>query len=303
MNKPLAENKYGHGARAIHPIHRALVKSTRPALGKASIFDWTKGYDVRDTIGPISIKDQGSSSSCSGQAGSYFLEIQRRLQKINEGALSAKSIYAPIAYVGGGTTVVALTTQIASVGANLEHKVPSYYVTGEPLSEAMMIEKSWETDQTNLDALLRAGYTPYDIGEGIDEVACAVRDWGGVIMEIQGQNGKVPGWLSSTPTPPTPLTWWQKTTSNHSDIWTHFMVVVGARMVNEKKMVIALNSWGTSVGDNGSQYFGEDYFNSGFILDCFTFIYDTHVSPLANNTSIWSAIALWFKAQSWFSTA
>ncbi len=305
MNKLLAENKHGTGAVPIHPIHRAVVKAIRPTvIGRGMPdFDWSTGYDVRDHIGSILIKNQGSSSSCSGQAGSYFLEIQRRLQNIKEGALSAKSIYTPIAFPGGGTTVNGLITQLGSGGGNLEAMVRSYDFNGSPLSEALMSDKSWETDALIQDALMRAGYTPYDIGETIDEVAVAVRDWGAVIMEIQGQNGHTPGWLSSTPQPPTPLTWWQKATSSNPDIWTHFMCVIGAKMIDGKKMILALNSWGPAVGIGGVQYFGEDYFNSGFILDCFTLIYDTHISPIESSNTIWAAIARWFKSQSWFSTA
>jgi hypothetical protein len=35
------------------------------------------------------------------------------------------------------------------------------------------------------------------------------------------------------------------------------------------KLIQFYNSWG-AIGDNGKQYFSEEYINSGFIYDCFT---------------------------------
>ena len=36
------------------------------------------------------------------------------------------------------------------------------------------------------------------------------------------------------------------------------------------KLIQFYNSWG-AIGDNGKQYFSNEYINSGFIYDCFTF--------------------------------
>lgn len=285
MKKVLVENQHGHGAVKLNKLHRKWNKLNRPKIARASLpFDWNKGYDVRDTIGPISIKNQGTSSSCSGQSGAYFLEIQERLRFINEGALSAKSIYAPIAERGGGATVIGVMTQIGSAGATKEATVPSYFVTGEPLSESMFVEKSWVTDITTQDALTRAGYTPYDIGENIDTIAETVRDYGAVIWEIAGQNNGT--WLSAFPKPPV---------KGGADIWYHFMCVIGAKMVNGQKSLIVLNSWGESVGDHGVQYFTQEYFDKKGIIDAFTFIYDTKLVPNSDNHSVWAEIARWFR--------
>lgn len=292
MNKVLLEHEFGHGAKPINPLCRKLRKLLRRKLGKSNIpFDWNRGYDVRNIIGPIAIKDQGKEDSCGGQAGAYFLEIQRRLQGIREGAISAKSVYCPIAYPGGGTTVSALEQQIATVGANLEATVPSYYVTGEPLSEAGMIEKSWMTDITTKDALTRAGYTPYDIDEDIESVAIALRDWGTVLWEIKGQNNGT--WLTKYPKPPV---------KGGADIWYHFQCIIGAKIMNGVKTLIVLQSWGPNVGDFGIEYFTEDYFTAKGIVDCFTLIYDAHLNPIETpnmtlSQKIWQALCLWFNSQ------
>ncbi len=291
--KTLVEGKFGHGARPLSIIHRKIDKFLRPKVAKSLSFDWTKGYDIRDITGPIKIKNQGSNDSCSGQAGSYFLEIQRYLQNIRESELSAKSIYSPIAYPGGGTTVTALMTQIGSAGANREAAVLSYDINGNPLPEQSISDKSWETSQLTQDALTRAGYTPYDLGVDIDEVASAIQNYGAIIWEIRGKNNGT--WLSTSPQPPVK--------GNPNPYFYHFMCCIGAKMINGKKTIIALQSMGTSVGDNGIQYFTEDYFNSGHIIDCFTFIYDKNLIPPSNYQNMnwsqiaWAEIAKWFKKQ------
>jgi hypothetical protein len=217
----LIEGVGGHGAIPLNRVHRWVHrKVNRNKLVRGMGFDWYKGFDVRDTIGSISIKNQGTNSSCSGQAGSYFLEIQRRLQSIKEGALSARSIYAPIAYPSGGTTIPALTSQLAAHGANLESTVASYDINGYPLPDVLMADKSFETPALLTDAENRAGYTPYDISEDIDEVAETIRDYGAVIWEIQGQNGHTPSWTSATPQPPSK--------DNKNQLFNHFMCAIGA---------------------------------------------------------------------------
>lgn len=284
------ENQFGHGARPINKVHRFLNrKMGRQTVKGMSLFDWNTGFDVRDKIGPITIKNQGTNDSCSGQAGSYFLEIQRKLQGIKESDLSAKSIYAPIAYPGGGTTIPYLETALATTGANFEQAVPSYDSNGNPFPEAQMVDISWETVALSQDALTRAGYTPIDIPRDIDSVASAIQQYGAVIWEITGQNNGT--WTSSIPLAPNP--------GSQNPLWHHFMCAIGARMLGGKKVIVALQSMGSSWGDNGIQYFTEDYFNSGYIVDVFSFIYDKQLVPASDET-IWQAVANWFRRQPWF---
>lgn len=285
MNNNLIEGKFGHGAIPINPLWRKVRRIFRSKVGKGTTFDWATGYDVRDTIGPIIIKNQGVNFSCGGQAGSYFLEIQRRLQGIKEGDCSAKSVYAPIAYPGGGTTIDSLETQIGTRGSNLEAAVPSYYITGQPLSEAMMIDMSWDTPSMQQDALQRAGYTPYDIGTDIDNVASAIQAYGAVIWEIKGKSNGT--WISAYPQPPLP--------GNPNPFFAHFMCAIGAKMINGQKTIIALESMGIEQGDQGIQYFQENYFNSGYILDVFTLIYDKKITSLPVSMPIWVGLLQWFK--------
>ena len=291
MNTPLVEHQFGHGALRANFFKHWFRKATQKSLIKGLGFDWSKGYDVRDTIGPIQIKNQGSNSSCGGQSGSYFLEIQRRLQAVKEGACSAKSIYAPIAYSGGGTTVIALQGQIKGSGANLEATVPSQYPDGSPFSESYITSKSWMSPALTTDALTRGGYVPYDVGTNIDDVATAIQNYGACIIEISGQNGHNPGWLSAYPCPPVP--------DNGQQIWNHFLCCCGAKIINGVKYIIVLESMSSSVGENGIQYISEAYFKSGFVRECFTFMWDGNIyTPVKRPQSDWAFLADWFAG--WF---
>lgn len=287
------ENNLGKGAIALHPFHRfinkKLCRRKFKNLGKGLPFDWTKGYDVRDSVGSITIKNQGTNDSCGGQSGSYFLEIQRKLQKINEGAISAKSIYSPIFYPGGGTTIADLERQICTKGGNLDASVTSYDALGEPLIEELMEDTSWQTAALIQDAFTRSGYTSYVMELDIDVMAGTIEDWGSGIIEIQGQNGHTPGWESPYPVPPS--------SDNKNPIWSHFLCICGAKMINGTKYLIALESEGTSWGDNGVQYISEDYIKSGYVVDAFTCCFDPKIVPVSDNFSplanIWRYFMLW----------
>lgn len=273
--KELAENKYGHGAINLGVIHRTYRKLVLPRLGMAGEpFDWTKGFDLESSI-TLLRRDQGTSFSCSGQAGSSFLEAQRKLVGINE-IPSAKSIYAPIHYPGGGTTVNALETQIAAHGANLMADVPDSVI------ESVMEDTSYETDALSLDATKRAGYTPWNIPKNIDAIASAIQSYGGVVVELYGQNNGT--WLSPFPQVPSK--------SVSTEVWSHFIFFKGAQMIEGKKYLAGLNSWGASVGINGVQYFDENYVK--FFLEILAFIKDTEIQPIKGNDSIWSAVWQWF---------
>lgn len=271
MSKILAEDKFGHGAiqqfKFITRIRRAL-RPKADKLGKASIpFDWSKGAGIRVKIGgKLPINNQGQEDSCGGQAGERLLEIKGAIKGKVE-RLSAKSVYAPIAYSGGGTTVNSLENQVANKGANTELAVPSYDAYGNPLSESQVTELSWVTPSTMADAMTRAGYIPITVNVDIDSVASAIRDYGAVIMKITGVNNNT--WLSSNPRPPTLI--YSPSTPN---TWRHFMCsddVQPIQNTNGVKQVDFYQSWGKGVGNQGIQSFTEDYFKSGYISDVFAF--------------------------------
>ena len=258
------ETKLKHGAIKRNPIHRWIRKLFRKKLHKLAgapvPFDWTKGFDVETATGTIERRNQGNSESCGGQAGAYFLTIQRALQGIKE-EISAKSIYAPIAYPTGGTTVTDLQKQICNAGANREIDVPSMQ-NGNAPTEQFMTDKSWMTSAWIKDALTRSGYTPVSINHDLDSIACAIRDYGGVFIELAAKNNGT--WFSAYPKKP-------DVSVQDPSVWFHFMCGK-AGILNGQKVIGAFQSWGASVGDNGVQYFTDDYITSQYFLDVFTFV-------------------------------
>ena len=288
--KILIENTGGHGA--IHqPVRRWFNRKWRRHISKRYVargvgIDYTVGSPFRSVIQNVMIKNQGTNDSCGGQAGSYFLEVQDLIRGVKEGELSAKSVYAPIAYLGGGTTIQDLERQIETGGANLESAVPSYDAYGNPLIEPLMQSRSWETPALIADAKARAGYVSVDIDlNDIDAVAEAIATYGAVIWEIEGQNGNTPDWRSPTPQPPSQNT--------PQPVFHHFMCAYDFTMYNGQKAIMAFQSEGTSWGQNGIQFFGENYFTNGFI-DPFTFEYDANIQvPVQQPQSLWSQL-LWF---------
>ena len=284
--KILVENKFGTGVVRRNPLIKIFQKILKilngQKIGKSAVpFDWNKGYDVHDTIGIIKIKNQGLNYSCGRQAGSYFQEIQERLRGVSEGEISAKSGYGLYCSRGGGMTVTSIMTDIGAWGANLEATVPSYDAYGNPLPEYLIEEQSWCTPQMIADANKRAGYTPFDISKDFETVAETVRDIGACIIEIRGNNNST--WLTAYPS-----------INKVNDYWFHYLCVIGAKMINNKKYLIVLNSWG-NIGDNGVQYFGEEWFTAGNVTDVFTFIYDAQLQPLPTNNSGWAEIARYFR--------
>lgn len=285
------EQHLQHGA--IHQpirrrVHRVVRKARGYRLARGMGVDWNAGSSFRQYWqGKLTPKNQGQNFSCGGQSGSEFLQLQDLIRGGTGAEVSAKSIYAPIAYPGGGTTVQALQQQLMTVGANLEKDVPSYDAYGKPLPEFMMTERSYETPALSQDALQRAGYTPYDIHDDIESVAEAIATYGAVIWMITGQNGNSPDWKSPTPQPPSK--------KNPNPLWRHFMMAYDFCIKDGKKTIIAMQSEGTAWGDNGVQYFTENYFNNPNYLDAFTLIYDKNIKPKVDNTSLFADFCRWFR--------
>ena len=249
----MKESDIKNGAISKGTIRRVMRKVSREQLGTAGVpFNWQP-----ITLPNIPIKNQFSSSSCGGQAGSYWIELVDKMMSNNDIQFSAKSIYAPIAWAQGGTTVKQLQDQIANHGANFESDVPSYYSNGTT-DEQWMTSKAWMTPELTRKALRDAGRVPINVPIDMESIAQAIRDYGGVILEVKGYNNGT--WL--TPIPKAPI-------SGQTPLWCHFVMGCSAGFYSGQKVIAFANSWG-QIGDRGFQYLTEDYINSG-VVDCFTF--------------------------------
>jgi len=278
---------YGQGAKtdALSTLKRKWKRLFRPKLARSGVpFNWAVDPAVIQTrlttLGPIKIKNQYQSDSCGGQAGSYFLGITEAIKNGTQySEVSAKSIYAPIAYPGGGTTDTALQSQIMNKGALSEALVPSYTPQGTT-TEAWMTDTSFETPPNQIIALADAGWVEVTVDNNIDAIAEAIRDYGATMWHIQG-NFYDQRWLGIRPPLPGPGV----------SLGGHFMC---QHNVGENT-IISLQSWGAGVGQNGTQIFtDQDFIGSKYLVDIFTFAPKTVPHPtIPGQTTPNPAVLTW----------
>jgi hypothetical protein len=228
-------------------------------LGSASIpFDWEKGFDIEDKVGKIPVKDQAQSSSCGGQAWanySYALDETDREEK------SAKYIYCQTHVGVGGSTGRDNCNICKNQGVSKETLCPSYPATEQFLTTDDRTPQAIADAKTNKEKY----YARIDLN--IEEVAKAIRDNNGCVLGISGQNNGT--WLSKFPLPPV-----------NNNVWNHWVYCGKAKIINGKKYIGFINSWGTNIGENGWQFVSEDYFNSPFgFFEGWIMTYDPQIIP------------------------
>jgi peptidoglycan hydrolase-like protein with peptidoglycan-binding domain len=245
MKNILVENKFGHGAIFSHPYIQEIKDIF---IGKTSIsgFDWSKGIIGR-TMYPV--KNQDKAFSCGWEFLSRAIQIKTGKN------ISAKSGYSQNFSSGGGMNLSQIESSSGYIGSTSEASVPSNKPDGS-CDEPFMEDVSWKNDTKLKESISNAGYDIVYINTDIDSTASAIQKYGAVGMLIVGQNNGT--WQSSNPLPP----------SNNSGLWGHYMCYtsnIPAITPATRKVIPAYQSWGIKTGDNGIQYFGEDYFNSGYI--------------------------------------
>lgn len=228
-------------------IYNDIAKSTPP-------FDWMFEYNVENTVGTIPYKDQKQTSSCGGFAWSYLSYV---LDPTNREEKSPYFIYAHTNAPGGGSAGRTNCDFILKHGVASESICP----LPNPLTEANIINKANITPEAFKDALTNKSKSYLSASPNIDSVAQAIRDNKGAVLFVCGENNGT--WTSSLPRPP----------KQTSDLWAHWLFAGKAKLINGKKHIGVLNSWG-NVGDKGWQWLPEEYFNYPLIRECWVMTYD-----------------------------
>lgn len=227
-------------------------------LGGASPFDWEKGFELPE----IEAKNQFNSSACGGFACSYFMETYFKTVK------SPKFIYSLAKAPGGGSAKTQLAKTLRDYGTADESICPSFKdgTTNEEfvsnrgdLTEQIFTEAKKNTttfyttiSKTKITSIF--GTPTLDI----DLIAQAIRDNGGVIIGIYGINNGT--WRTEFP---------ESTKGAYrQNCWRHWIFACGVKLINGKKHIKIVNSWGKDVGSNGYQWLNEDHIND--IWDCWT---------------------------------
>jgi len=231
-----------------------------PTIAGAAPFDWNVGFDIEKKIGTkLVVKDQNGSSSCGGQAWAYLGEVLEAIATGSYEPRSARWIYSHTAAPGGGSNG---RTNCAFVINNgwLQEKYATSYENGKPPSETFMLVQPVNVPE---DTEITKGASYLQVAADIDVVAEAIAQNNGCILFVYGQDNGT--WRSAFPKPPT---------KPKSQCWAHWLYAGKIKMVDGKKYIGVCNSWGNATGQDGWQWFGEDYFTSGKIAYGFTVAFD-----------------------------
>lgn len=262
MEQILAENIHGTGGIISPTDERDLKWGTHLGMG-AVPFSWSLGYDVFPKLpnGGLHIKDQDGSGSCGGQAFSYYAEVLDAIATKSQEIRSAKYIYEQTNVPPQGGSYARDNADILVNQGCAKESVCTSYDQGNPPSEAFMISKTI-TDEMRADAALSKEAFYAFVPLTIDDCAQAVANNYGAVILIRGINNGT--WLSKFPQS-------ELLTDQH---WGHFLYVAGALLINGKKYLKCVNSWGENgVGENGIQYIDEKFFTDGCITEVRTLVY------------------------------
>lgn len=252
-------------------------------FGDASTpFDWEKGFDIEQELKNvltdpnfrIKAKDQNGSFSCGGQAWSYYAAVLSAYFHAKYEEKSAKFIYSQT-FVGTGGSGGRENCEIGiKDGWASEALVPSYE-HGIPPNEAFMQRPQDITPEARKEARgdMALGYA--NVAVNIDTIALAAKNSHGLVIGLDGTNNGT--WRSAFPLPPR---------AGETGIWSHWLYVGKAKLVNGVKHVAVLNSWNETTGELGWQWLSESYIRNSIplygpsIWSVWTHVYNTHPSAL-----------------------
>lgn len=262
----LAERQFGTGAiknKIDIRDHKwnKLAKAITP-------FDWNKGYDIEKKLSEvlniqdfkIPVKDQNGSFSCVGQAVAYYESVQDAIEKGVFTEKSARDVYSQVFIPGGGSSTRAGVTLMVKKGVCREELMPSYQ-KGLPPEEIFMTIRPDATKITIEDASKARGTAYASVKSNIDSLAQALETNHGLILVVEGENNGT--WRTKYPRPPVV-----------ESEWAHCVYVGKAKLINGKKHLGVLNSWGEQTGEHGWQWLDENYVNKTFCRDAMV-VYDT----------------------------
>jgi hypothetical protein len=164
-------------------------------------FSWQTGNGPDPALVQLlTIKNQGQSGSCGGQAFSYYGQRLRAVYANDFGPRSAKFLYGQVYVPGSGSSDRDLANLAIKQGFGLETDTPSMQGSFAP-SEAFM-----ERPQ-DIAALARIGAAKDQASFAyafptidLESIAQAASACFGVVLGIHGTNNGT--WLSAEPKPP-----------------------------------------------------------------------------------------------------
>ena len=227
--------------------------------GALPLFNWEKGYDVEKELQVILENNtfvlkpnkQGNSQSCGGQAWSKYAAILDAFIEKKFTDNSAKFIYAQTFISGGGSAGRPNCDILHKQGCADESLCPSYD-NGQPPEESFMNQPQDITDVARANAKFDQTLSYTAVAKTIEDFAHAISNNHGMVIGVRGTWVNDTSWNTTCP----------KSPAGASSNWGHWIYAGKAKLINGKKMIGLLNSWG-DIGERGWQWIGEDYFSEG----------------------------------------
>lgn len=197
--------------------------------------------------------DQNGSGSCTGQSSSKYLSVLDFIETGVWDESSAHDMYSHISIgMNQGAYLRSAPDRARNDGNAKEMLVPSLE-NGNPPSEKFIFTKPADTPEIIQSRIRGKALSYLSVNQGnIDEIAWAILLNFGVYFGVAGTwEGE---WSSAFPRPPKP----------GESQWYHALWAGKAKLINGKKKVSHLNSWGAGVGEQGWQWLGEEYYTNQY---------------------------------------
>lgn len=225
--------------------------------------EWQDGFNIEKELDfELPIKNQNGSSSCTGQAWSYYAGILNLVETKTYKEVSAKAIYSQTYLTQGGAYLRDGARLIVNWGALLENVVMSYE-NNKPPSENFMRDLLWKNEITDKMAktLQAKEYRVITACDNMDIFARAIKNNYGVVGGLYVGNSD--SWGTNEPKP-------TARDGGHA-------LYYGKFGIDELGKYIATpNSWGRRSTDilhqDGWQKLRQDYFNNIFQFNPWTIL-------------------------------
>ena len=164
--------------------------------------------------------------------------------------LSAHSIY-PYGFVqGGGMSIRGSAPIVCARGATLEELFPS-----DNLTEAQAEDPTGYPQDAKTIALIFRPDSVVFANPDFETIASIIYNYRqagqkkAVGIAVMGKNNST--WLTTTPQPPQ--------TTTDPTIWYHALTVTDYGLMGGQKFLAVSNNWGSNIGQNGTQFLGQNY--------------------------------------------
>ena len=199
-------------------------------------------FSLKDKI--VAIKHQGKSSSCVGQAFSYYAEVLNFIETGKKVKLSARDIYSTIHLENGGAYLRDGAKKLTDSGVLLERDATSY-IDGKLPTEAFMRQRNdiTEAEIEKGNDFLAKSYIKVPVN--FESIKRAIYENNGCVIGLFGTNE---GWETELVTPPVE---WK---------WGHAVYLCGY----DENYIEFVNSWGEGWGNVSFGKFGKEYMRLAF---------------------------------------